>query len=78
MDHKYKALLQNVATRHLIDEITTDTNKIPEQLMDLVKLDLTNFFIMGSLENIKIVLEAAEKNGLFNRKFAWHVLTKVQ
>nr|WJJ63356.1 ionotropic receptor 25a [Pachyrhinus yasumatsui] len=76
MDHKYKALLQNVATRHLIDEINTDLNKIPEQLEDLVKLDLKNFFVLGSLENIMIVLEAAEKKELFNRKFAWHVLTK--
>lgn len=77
MDHKYKALLQNVATRHLIDEINSDINKIPEQLEDLVKLDLKNFFVLGSLETIKNVLEAAEKKFLFNRMYAWHVLTKV-
>ncbi|CAH1134853.1 unnamed protein product [Ceutorhynchus assimilis] len=76
MDHKYKALLQNVATRHLIDEINVDPIKIPDQLEDLVKLDLKNFFVLGSLEIIKIVLEAAEKKNLFNRMYAWHVLTK--
>lgn len=77
MDHKYKALLQNVATRHLIDEINTDVSKIPEQLEDLVKLDLKNFFVLGSLDTIKNVLEAAEKKNLFNRMYAWHALTKV-
>ncbi|KAH1005541.1 ionotropic receptor 25a [Dendroctonus ponderosae] len=76
MDHKYKALLQNVATRHLIDEINEDVNKIPDHLESLVKLDLKNFFVLGSLQTIKNVLEAAEKKSLFNRMFAWHVLTK--
>lgn len=77
MDHKYKALLQNVATRHLIDEINEDVNKIPDHLESLVKLDLKNFFVLGNLQSIKKVLEAAEKKNLFNRMFAWHVLTKV-
>ncbi|XP_076257962.1 ionotropic receptor 25a [Rhynchophorus ferrugineus] len=76
MDHKYKSLLQNVATRHLIDEINEESVKLPDQLEDLVKLDLKNFFVLGSLESIKNVLEAAEIKNLFNRKFAWHVLTK--
>ncbi|KAL1505374.1 hypothetical protein ABEB36_004957 [Hypothenemus hampei] len=76
MDHKYKSLLQNVATRHLIDEISSDVNKIPDQLEDLVKLDLKNFFVLGSLDNLQKVLEAAEKKNLFNRMYAWHVLTK--
>ncbi|XP_050303158.1 ionotropic receptor 25a isoform X2 [Anthonomus grandis grandis] len=75
MDHKYKALLQNVATRHLIDEINSDLSKVPDQLEDLVKLDLKNFFVLGSLETIKNVLEAAEKKNLFNRMYAWHVIT---
>lgn len=77
MDHKYKALLQNIPTRHLIDEISTDVSKIPDQLEKLDKLDLKNFFVLGSLDTIQVVLESAEKKNLFNRKFAWHVLTKV-
>ncbi|XP_066145499.1 ionotropic receptor 25a-like [Euwallacea fornicatus] len=76
MDHKYKALLQNVATRHLIDEINPDTSKIPEQLDSLVKLDMKNFFVLGDLDTIQIVLESAELRKLFNRMYAWHVLTK--
>ncbi|XP_066245582.1 ionotropic receptor 25a-like [Euwallacea similis] len=76
MDHKYKALLQNVATRHLIDEINPDISKIPEQLDSLVKLDLKNFFVLGDLDTIQTVLESAELKKLFNRMYAWHVLTK--
>ncbi|XP_066155907.1 ionotropic receptor 25a-like isoform X1 [Euwallacea fornicatus] len=76
MDHKYKALLQNVATRHLIDEINQDPSKIPEQLDSLVKLDLKNFFVLGDLHTIQTVLEAADLKKLFNRMYAWHVMTK--
>lgn len=51
MDHKYKVLLQNVPTRHIITEITN-----PEQIIKLRRQDITNFFILGRLESIKNVL----------------------
>lgn len=51
MDHKYKVLLDKVPTRHIITEIAS-----PEQIIRLRKLDITNFFILGSLETIKNVL----------------------
>lgn len=51
LDHKYKVLLQNVPTRHIITEITS-----PEQIIRLRKLDITNFFILGRLESIRNVL----------------------
>ncbi|XP_060526726.1 ionotropic receptor 25a isoform X2 [Cylas formicarius] len=76
MDHKYKSLLQNVATRHLLDQINEDDKQIGLQLRDLTKLDLKNFFVLGSLGSIKRVLEAAMLENLFNRKFAWHVITQ--
>lgn len=74
MDHKYKSLLQNVATRHLISAI--DVPKIEAQLQRLRSLDLVNFFILGTIESIKLVLDAAQKNSYLNRKFAWHAITQ--
>lgn len=74
MDHKYKSLLQNVATRHVIAPI--QEADIKEQLQKLRKLDILNYFILGNLEHIKQVLDAADAIGYFNRKFAWHALTQ--
>ncbi|CAH0553819.1 unnamed protein product [Brassicogethes aeneus] len=73
MDHKYKSLLQNVATRHIITPIK---DNIQEQLQSLYKLDLVNYFILGSLANIRKVLDGADNAQFFNRKFAWHVITQ--
>nr|AVH87315.1 ionotropic receptor 27 [Holotrichia parallela] len=75
MDHKFKSLLQNVATRHVIRPIQ-DESSIREQLQNLRKLDIVNFFILGSLVNIRKVLDAADSISYFNRKFAWHSITQ--
>ncbi|CAH1971639.1 unnamed protein product [Acanthoscelides obtectus] len=75
MDHKYKALLQNVATRHIITPIGMG-NTVADQLMQLRKLDIVNFFVLANLNNIKRVLDAADSISFFNRKFAWHVITQ--
>ncbi|XP_074039015.1 ionotropic receptor 25a isoform X1 [Leptinotarsa decemlineata] len=75
MDHKYKSLLQNVPTRHIITPIKAG-NQVVEQLTQLRKLDLVNFFVLASLKNIKRVLDAADSVNFFNRKFAWHVITQ--
>lgn len=75
MDHKYKSLLQNVATRHVIAAIK-DGDKIADQLTELRKLDIVNFFVLGNFQNIRRVLDAAESVGFFNRKFAWHAITQ--
>ena len=48
MDHKYKTLLDNVPTRHIITEITGK-----EQIARLRKLDITNIFVLGRLDSIK-------------------------
>lgn len=75
MDHKYKSLLQNVATRHVIAPIR-EPAQVPDQLTQLRNLNIVNFFVLGSLSNIKIVLDAASVKGFFNRKFAWHAITE--
>ena len=76
MDHKYKSLLQNVPTRHLIAAVE-DPRNVKRQLTRLRELDIVNFFILGRLATIKNVLDAANANKYFGRKFAWFAITQV-
>lgn len=55
VDHKYKALLQNIPTRHVITAIAGDRER-SEQITKLRNLDINNYFILGTLESIKKVL----------------------
>ncbi|XP_065335547.1 ionotropic receptor 25a [Cloeon dipterum] len=73
MDHKYKSLLRNIPTRHIIAPLRSD---IKEQLNKMLEVDVNNFFILGRLNTIKDVLEAANTGELFTRKYAWHALTQ--
>ncbi|KAJ0183146.1 hypothetical protein K1T71_001122 [Dendrolimus kikuchii] len=76
MDHKYKTLLQNVPTRHVITPVKSfQKDEIKNQLRGLRELDIVNFFIIGSLRTIKNVLEAADENQFFGTKTAWFALT---
>lgn len=61
MDHKYKALLQNIPTRHVITAIASDADR-KQQIEKLRNLDINNFFILGSLTSIKAVLGNLLKN----------------
>lgn len=76
MDHKYKALLQNIPTRHVITAISGDSDRA-QQIEKLRNLDINNFFILGSLSSIKAVLESAKKE-YFERNFAWHAITQTR
>lgn len=55
MDHKYKALLQNIPTRHVITAIAKQEDR-QQQITKLRNLDINNFFILGSLQSIRDVL----------------------
>lgn len=55
MDHKYKALLQNIPTRHVITNIGGDGER-EQQIEKLRNLDINNFFILGSLNAANRVL----------------------
>uniref|UniRef100_A0A8D8MDM1 Glutamate receptor ionotropic, kainate 3 n=1 Tax=Culex pipiens TaxID=7175 RepID=A0A8D8MDM1_CULPI len=76
MDHKYKALLQNIPTRHVITSIGNDKDR-GEQIEKLRNLDINNFFILGSFPSIRKVLESAKRE-FFERNFAWHAITQFQ
>lgn len=56
VDHKYKALLQNIPTRHVITAVAPNKQAISEQITKLRNLDINNYFILGKLESIKLVL----------------------
>ncbi|XP_021939210.1 ionotropic receptor 25a isoform X4 [Zootermopsis nevadensis] len=73
MNHKYKSLLQNLPTRHMIVE--ADEGNGEAQLKRLRERDIFNYFILGRLSTIVSVLDSAEKCGFFDRQFAWHGIT---
>ncbi|XP_031337563.1 ionotropic receptor 25a-like [Photinus pyralis] len=73
MDHKYKSLLQNIATRHVMAFVNTTSTA--HQLVTLRDLDIMNFFILGSLDTVALVLNTADDLDYFSRKFAWHIFT---
>ncbi|CAH0399704.1 unnamed protein product [Chilo suppressalis] len=76
MDHKYKSLLQNIPTRHVITPVKSfNKDEIKTQLRSLRELDIVNFFVVGSLRTIKNVLDAADDNQYFGRKTAWFALS---
>ncbi|XP_050546759.1 ionotropic receptor 25a [Daktulosphaira vitifoliae] len=75
MDHKYKSLLQNIPTRHIIAAID-DIASIKLHLTRFRDVDIVNFFVLGKLSTIKTVLDHANSNKLFGRKYAWHVITQ--
>lgn len=75
MDHKYKSLLQNIPTRHVISAIE-DSKSVKKQLTKMKDLDVVNFFILGRLSTIKMVLDSANINKYFGKKFAWHAITQ--
>lgn len=63
VDHKYKALLQNIPTRHVITAIANDRERT-EQITKLRNLDINNYFILGTLDSIKKVLGEKKKTAL--------------
>ncbi|CAG2060883.1 unnamed protein product, partial [Timema podura] len=74
MDHKYKSLLQNMPTRHVIIKVN-ESMPVKKQIQKLRDLDIFNFFIVGRLSTIKDVLDNANINKFFAPHFAWHALT---
>lgn len=75
MNHKYKSLLLNVPTRHVINDLQTSDELIKEQLMRLRDLDVVNYFLLGDEKSIDAVLDIAESLSFTGRKYGWFVLT---
>ncbi|CAH0391759.1 unnamed protein product [Bemisia tabaci] len=75
MEHKYKSLLQNIPTRHIIARVE-DVKSIRRQLTQFRDLDIVNYFILGRLTTIKTVLDNANAQKFFGRKYAWYAITQ--
>lgn len=75
MDHKYKSLLLNVPTRHVINEASQHVTGIRWQLPPLRDLDIVNYFILGDENTINMALEAAESLNFTGKKYGWFLLT---
>ncbi|XP_068974196.1 ionotropic receptor 25a [Bombus flavifrons] len=75
MDHKYKSLLLNVPTRHVINEASQQVMEMRTQLPRLRDLDIVNYFILGDENTIDIALEAAEALNFTGKKYGWFLLT---
>jgi len=75
MDHKYKSLLQNIPTRHMIIKVSQEDGV--SQLKRLRERDIFNYFVIGRLTTIKKVLDNAEEIGFYERQFAWYGITAV-
>lgn len=82
MYHKYKSLLQNMPTRHLLTKLEKSTPAIRRQIDRLVHVDIVNFFIAASPNEISHVLTEASdpemKDGpYFSDEYAWYSMSMV-
>lgn len=72
MDHKYKSLLVNVPTRHVIVKAKNTKKHIDEQLTRIRSLDLVNFFILSNDKVLTSILDDAEAKNYTNKKYGWY------
>lgn len=75
MDHKYKSLLVNVPTRHVIVKAKSTPNEIEKQLTQIRNLDVNNYFILGNEETLTKILDGAEAKNFTNKKYGWYGFT---
>lgn len=75
MNHKYKSLLLNVPTRHVINPLLGSIDEVKEQLMKLRDLDVVNYFLLGEGNSINTMLDAGELLNFIGRKYGWFVVT---
>ena len=76
MDHKYKSLLLNVPTRHVIVQAKDTDEKARHQLSQFRELDLVNYFVLGDEKTLTMELDAAQMLNFTGRKYSWYALTQ--
>lgn len=82
MYHKYKSLLQNMPTRHLLTKVEKERSAIRKQIDRLVHVDIVNFFIAATPNEISSVLAESSdptmKDGpYFSDEYAWYSMSLV-
>ena len=75
MDHKYKSLLLNVPTRHVIVHTKEPGEPLRRQISMLRDLDIVNFFILGNEVTIGAALQAANSLNFTGHKYGWFGIT---
>jgi len=75
MNHKYKSLLLNVPTRHVINSLQNTIDNVREQLSKLRDLDVVNYFLLGDGDSINMLLDAGKSLSFTGRKYGWFILT---
>lgn len=75
MNHKYKSLLLNVPTRHVINGLQDSIDNTKEQLSKLRDLDVVNYFLLGDGDSINMLLDAGALLSFTGRKYGWFFLT---
>ncbi|XP_031786896.1 ionotropic receptor 25a isoform X2 [Nasonia vitripennis] len=75
MDHKYKSLLLNVPTRHVIVPAEPAGAPLQKQISKLRDLDIVNFFILGSESTISSALIEANNLNFTGHKYGWFGIT---
>ena len=77
MDYQYKHLLINVTTRHIIQKMKKSENDLKDQLNKFAKIELNNFFIIGTTEQISKIMSFGKSMNLVGTKYAWYGLPLV-
>ncbi|XP_018303765.1 ionotropic receptor 25a isoform X1 [Mycetomoellerius zeteki] len=75
MIHKYKSLLLNVPTRHVINSLQNMIDNVREQLSKLRDLDVVNYFLLGDEDSTNMLLNAGNSLSFTGRKYGWFILT---
>lgn len=75
MNHKYKSLLLNVPTRHIINNLQNTIDNAKDQLSKLRDLDVVNYFLLGNGDSVTMLLDAGESLRFSGRKYGWFILT---
>lgn len=75
MNHKYKSLLLNVPTRHVINGLQDTIDNVRDQLAKLRDLDVVNYFLLGDGDSVNMLLDAGESLSFTGRKYGWFILT---
>jgi len=75
MNHKYKSLLLNVPTRHIINQLQGTSDGIKRQLSQLRDLDVVNYFLLGDQRSINMLLKAGDSLDFIGRKYGWFIVS---
>lgn len=82
MYHKYKSLLQNMPTRHLLSKIEKNVTALRAQIIRLIHVDIVNFFIAAPVDQVTEILVQASNPDVpdgpyFSDEYAWYSMSQV-